>query len=76
VLVFFNDILVYNSSWYKHLQHLETVLQLLIKESLYAKLSKSSFETTEIDYLGHTISGEGVKIDKAKVQAIMEWQEP
>ena len=75
VLVFF-DILVYKSSWYKHLQHLETVLQFFIKESLYAKLSKCSFGTAEIDYLGHTISGEGVKMDKAKVQTVMEWQEP
>ena len=53
VLVFFDDILVYSSSWYKHLQHLEMVPQLLTKESLYAKLYKCSLRTVEIDYLGH-----------------------
>jgi len=68
VLVFFNDILVYSSSWHNHLKHLELVLQLLKQESLYAKLSKCSFGTSEIDYLGHTISGQGVHMDKQKVK--------
>jgi len=76
VLVFFDDILVYSPSWKDHLQHLEIVLQLLQKESLYVKLSKCSFGTSEIDYLGHTISGQGVHMDKEKVQAVLEWQQP
>jgi len=64
--------LVYSDSWEKHLQHLEVVLQLLLKESLFAKLSKCSFGLTEIDYLGHSISSEGVHMDKIKVQAIAD----
>ena len=76
VLVLFDDILVYSSSLHKHLKHLEMVLKLLIKESIYGKLSKCLFGTTKIDYLGHTISGEGVKMDKAKVSTLMKWQEP
>lgn len=76
VLVFFDDILVYSSSWHNHLQHLEIVLQLLQKETLYAKLSKCSFGTSEIDYLGHTISGDGVHMEKDKVHAVLAWQHP
>jgi len=76
VLVFFDDILVYSLSWQQHLQHLEVVLKILIRESLFAKFSKCAFGTAEIDYLGHTISGEGMKMDIGKVQAIMEWPEP
>jgi len=30
----------------------------------------------EIDYLGNTISGLEVAMDKSKVQAIMSWPEP
>jgi len=52
------------------------VLQLLLKESLFAKLSKCSFGLTEIDYLGHSISSKGVHMDKIKVQAIVDWQQP
>ncbi|XP_072062290.1 uncharacterized protein [Arachis hypogaea] len=76
VLVFFDDILVYSPSWNSHLQHLETVLQVLQRETLFAKLSKCLFGVTEIDYLGHTILGNGVHMEKDKVQAILDWQQP
>jgi len=36
----------------------------------------NSFGTIEIHYLGHTIPGEGVNMDRAKVQKILEWYEP
>ena len=47
VLVFFDDILIYSSSWKEHLQHVEIVLKLLQQEKLYAKLPKCSFGATE-----------------------------
>ena len=75
-MVFFEDILIYSPTWKIHLSQLELVLQLLRKESLYAKLSKCSFDTNEIDYLGHTINGVGVHMDKEKVQAVSNWQIP
>jgi hypothetical protein len=40
---------------------------------LYGKLSKCSFYQSKIHYLGHVISGEGISVDLAKVEAIMEW---
>ena len=76
VLVFFNDILVYNPTWNSHLQHLESVLQVLQYNQLFAKLSKCAFGLTEVEYLGHTVSGEGVAMDKDKVQAVIDWPVP
>jgi hypothetical protein len=40
---------------------------------MYQKLSKFSFYQSKIHYLGHVISGEGIVMDPAKVEAIMEW---
>lgn len=40
------------------------------------KLSKCSFGLLEVDYLGHTISSNGVEMDKAKVQAVLDWPSP
>lgn len=40
VLVFFDDILVYNKSKENHLQHLQEVLQLMRQHNLYAKCRK------------------------------------
>lgn len=76
VLVFFDDILVYSPSWQAHLSHLEEVLQLLQSHSLFAKLSKCCFGMKQIDYLGHTVSGQGVAMDCSKVQAVLAWPTP
>ena len=37
VLVFFDDILIYNKSWKDHVQHVDTVLKLLEEKQLYGK---------------------------------------
>ena len=52
------------------------VLQCLREHKLYGKLSKCSFYQSRIHYLGHVISGEGITVDPAKVEAIMEWPTP
>jgi hypothetical protein len=39
-------------------------------------LSKFSFYQSRIHYLGHVISGEGIIVDPAKVEAIMKWPAP
>lgn len=76
VLVFFDDILIYSPTWPTHLQHLENVLSTLQQQVLYAKLSKCSFGLLEVDYLGHTVSGHCVAMDKTKVQVVLVWPRP
>ena len=63
VLVFFDDILVYSSSWENHLQHLQFVFQVLLYQKLYVKHNKCSFGDTQIEYLGRIISKDGVAMD-------------
>jgi hypothetical protein len=43
VLVFFDDILIYNKYWEEHVQHVDRVLQLLEEQQLYANYSKCAF---------------------------------
>jgi hypothetical protein len=70
VLVFFNDILIYNTSLADHINHLSEVLQILRENGLTAKMSKCTFSTSQVEYLGQVISKEGVATDPAKVAAI------
>jgi hypothetical protein len=49
------------------------VLQVLREHQIYAKFNKCDFYKNEIEYLGHVISAEGVKIDPEKIKAIMDW---
>jgi hypothetical protein len=76
VLVFFDDILVYSTSWIEHLNHLESVLKALQQHHLFVKLSKCSFGVREIEYLGHIVNGQGVSMDKDKIKAVLEWPIP
>jgi hypothetical protein len=39
---------------------------------MYANTSKCSFRVQEVEYLGHVISHEGVKVDLKKVKSMME----
>ncbi|KAJ0885707.1 putative nucleotidyltransferase, Ribonuclease H [Helianthus annuus] len=76
ILVFFDDILIYSRSLNDHLDHLRTVLGLLIANHLFAKLSKCCFGVTKVNYLDHVISSGGVAVETAKVQAVLSWPTP
>jgi hypothetical protein len=52
------------------------VLQLLKEQQLYAKSSKCFFGVKEVEYLGHIVSHEGVKVDPNKIKAMMDWLIP
>ena len=76
VLVFLDDILIYNKSFTAHLKHLEQVLEVLQTNQLYLKQSKCSFAQTQLEYLGHIISAAGVATDPQKTHAMLHWPQP
>jgi hypothetical protein len=76
VVVYIDDILIYNSSLEEHEEHLRQVFQRLRENKLYAKLEKCEFEVKEVDFLGHRITQEGLKMDDHKVKAILDWEPP
>ncbi|XP_028552250.1 uncharacterized protein LOC114580023 [Dendrobium catenatum] len=76
VLVFFDDILVYNKSLQDHLHHLGVVLSTLLEHQLYANHKKCSFAQKEVEYLGHIISNDGVAADPTKIEAMVNWPTP
>ena len=76
ILVFFDDILVYSKTWQEHMGHLEEVLSIMEAQSLYAKESKCEFGMTELLYMGHIISAQGVQVHQEKIKAILDWPTP
>lgn len=76
VLVFFDDILVYSKNKSDHLRHVEIVLPILRKHQLFAKLSKCSFGQDHVEYLGHVIDQEGVRVEPNKINSVKEWPAP
>ena len=76
VAVYLDDILIFSKTEQEHEQHLETVLQLLRDNKLYAKLSKCEFQKPSLKFLGHIVSADGLKVDPGKVQVIQDWPRP
>ncbi|KAG8479786.1 hypothetical protein CXB51_029317 [Gossypium anomalum] len=76
VVVFIDDILVYSRDEEEHVEHLRTVLQILREKQLYAKFSKCEFWLREVGFLGHIVSGEGIRVDPSKISAIVNWSPP
>ena len=76
VLVYLDDILIYSKNKEEHRKHVRKVLELLRKNDLFAKPEKCAFGVDTVEYLGFVVSPEGVTMDKGKVQAILEWEEP
>jgi hypothetical protein len=76
LVFFFDDILIYSTSWTEHLQHLRAVFTALRAHRLWVKRSKCMFATDWVAYLGHVISASGVAMDKDKVAAVESWPRP
>ncbi|KAK8936447.1 hypothetical protein KSP39_PZI012366 [Platanthera zijinensis] len=76
VLVFFDDILVFSSTWQEHLLHVRQTFSTLRRHTLAVNQKKCSFGETCVHYLGHTISADGVAMDTDKVHAVLHWPTP
>ena len=55
---------------------MELVLQLLRDERLYTRFSKCEFWLAEVSFLGHIVSGNGISVDPAKIEAVKQWKPP
>ncbi|KAI3746253.1 hypothetical protein L6452_08678 [Arctium lappa] len=76
VIVFIDDILIYSKDGSEHRKHLREVLEVLRREKLFAKFSKCEFWLQEVQFLGHVVSKDEVKVDPTKIEAMMSWEPP
>ena len=69
-LVYLDDIIVVGRSFHDHLQNLSVVLQRLKEANLRLKSAKCSFCKTQVSYLGHIVSRQGVATDVDKTSKV------
>ena len=76
VLVLFDDILIYSKTWKDHLTLVDRVLHLLSRHQLFLKQSKCTFGASEVEYLGHLVGKDGVRVDPKNIEAMQDWPHP
>ena len=77
VRAYIDDLLILSSSTFEdHLDKLGQVLQHLQEKGLRINAPKSTFATDEIEYLGYTLTRDGIKPQTEKVLAILALQPP
>ncbi|MBW0512104.1 hypothetical protein O181_051819 [Austropuccinia psidii MF-1] len=76
VVVYLDDIIVFFNYEEEHVIHMSTVLSRLRANNLFAKASKCLFHVSSVEYLGYVVSSEGLKMDQAKVEQILNWPPP
>lgn len=78
VVVYLDDIGIFSKTNEEHTTHLCEVFTclrpekaiFLCQEKLYAHQNKCFFEKKSIDFLGHTVSKDGLSVDKRKTSAM------
>ncbi|CAF4635063.1 unnamed protein product, partial [Didymodactylos carnosus] len=76
IIVFIDDILIFSKNEEEHLKHLQTTLDILRKNNLYAKADKCEFICPQLEFLGHIVSRDGISVDDKKIEAIRKYPRP
>ncbi|XP_022849852.1 uncharacterized protein LOC111371936 [Olea europaea var. sylvestris] len=76
VVVYFDDILIYNNCKEDHLVHLRQVPEVLKENQLYINLKKFTFYTSKLLFLGFVVGEDGLHVDEEKTKVIRDWPTP
>lgn len=74
--VYIDDIIVFASTREQLYSNLSEVFDRLRQAHLTLKPSKCEFFRTSVEFLGHTVSQEGVACSKKHIEAVTSWPEP
>ena len=74
--VYLDDVIVYSRTWEDHLDHLDQVFTRLHKAGLKLGREKCFFAKSQIQFLGHVVSKDGIKPDPQKLELLKNWPIP
>ena len=75
-LIFFDDIIIFSSTFEEHLERLNAVFKNLERHNLKLNPSKCKFFKERVLYLGHVVSADGIQTDPSKIEAVSNWSIP
>ena len=76
VICSMDDVLVYGTNEANHDERLRKVMERIRQSGLKLNKAKCSFRKDEVTFLGHVITGQGIRISPAKVEAVQKLAAP
>jgi hypothetical protein len=75
-VVYLDDILIFSTSLQEHLVAIRKIFEKLRKHNLKIQVDKCKFFAKQTEYLGHTLTTEGIKPNDKKIEAIKQIKLP
>merc|ERR1711893_274924 len=76
VVVYLDDVVIFSKTLEEHLGHLKVVLERFKKSGLKLKPRKCELCRDKVEYLGHTVSPEGVGTKDDLIEKVQNWDTP
>ena len=74
--VYIDDMVIWSDNLEEHCEHINLIMQALWHSHLHLNAKKCQFFVTELDFLGHHISAQGIEPQSSKCDKIMKWPKP
>ena len=76
LIIFFDNLLIHSSDLETHMRTLKQVFMILLQAGLRLNMEKTDWIKTEVKFLGHLISDQGVMVPPQFSQIIKDWPLP
>uniref|UniRef100_A0A8H7K3X9 Reverse transcriptase domain-containing protein n=1 Tax=Bionectria ochroleuca TaxID=29856 RepID=A0A8H7K3X9_BIOOC len=76
VVVYLDNILIFSDDLETHKEYVHKVLKKLEDAKLLVEPEKSHFHVQKVNFLGHTIRPNEIRIEQGKITAVKDWETP
>ena len=73
MVVYLDDVMILSQTLEEHVKDVKLVLNTLNEAGMILNLSKCEFFTTDVRFVGHIISADGVRPDPRNIQKVLDW---
>ena len=75
-VVYIDDILVFGATWDEFISNLKEVLHRIATHGVVLNFKKCSFGYTKVQFLGHVIQYDGIRLNEAKAEILQSYPLP